>query len=147
MLRSVPMRVFFSKRADQQHVMLRKRDRERVADFVVELKANGCKALGYRLTGTTPIDHLCVRHLGGLRVIVAFADAATVWVLLIGPHDDKDPGIDIYTELYRLVGFTPPQTERRTKPPCCDEGGIAPYLTDQAESLVERATMLRRTRG
>lgn len=146
MLHSVPTRVFFSKRADQQHSMQRKKDRERVADFVSVLKANGCKALGYRLTGTEPIGRLCVRHLGRLRVVVAFADPATAWVLLIGPHDDKDHGIDIYTELYRLVGFAPQPGEKRTKPPCCDESGTAP-LHDQAEILVDRATMLRRTRG
>jgi mRNA-degrading endonuclease RelE of RelBE toxin-antitoxin system len=58
----MPIRVFFSKRADQQHTMLRKRDRERIANFVGELKANGCKALAYRLSGTSPIDRLCVRH-------------------------------------------------------------------------------------
>jgi hypothetical protein len=80
-------------------------------------------------------------------VIVAFADHATAWVLLIGPHVDQDPGIDIYTELYRLVGFTHPPAEKRTKPPCCDDGGVPPALADLADDLVDRATMLRRTRG
>ena len=37
--------------------------------FLDTLEAQGCKALGYRLTGDLPIDHLCVKHLiGNLRV-------------------------------------------------------------------------------
>jgi hypothetical protein len=28
-----------------------------------DLASRGCKALAYRLSGPTPINHLCVKHL------------------------------------------------------------------------------------
>ena len=86
MLRATP-------RADQQiRGLSRKRTRE-FNRFLDDLASRGCKALAYRLSGPTPIDHLCVKHLGGsLRIVVAFESAMRAWILLVGPHDDQDPG-------------------------------------------------------
>ena len=39
----------------------------------------------------------------------------------VGPHDDDDQIMDIYTELYRLLGVDPRDAAGRLKPPCCDE--------------------------
>lgn len=109
--------------------------------FLLELAANGCAAMSYRLAGPEPLPRLCIRHLRGAdRVVVAFEDNDRAWVVLVGPHDD-DPNRNIYDRLYALIGAAVEPSERRTKPPCCDEEGAAP-VTD--EELVMR--LARRTR-
>ncbi|MCO8276848.1 hypothetical protein M1L60_40340 [Actinoplanes sp. TRM 88003] len=112
-----------------------------------DLEANGCAALSYRLTGADPLERLCDKHLSArLRVIVAFESQETAWLLLVADHDDSDPDFNIYAELYRLVGHEPEPSEKRTKPPCCDEEGAAPAFGRAAEDLALKATELRRTR-
>jgi len=131
-------------RAEQQVGRLRNRQRKAYESFLDELEARGCAALGYRLSGDLPLEHLCVKHLvGQLRVVVAFESADAAWVLLVGPHDDGDPGIDVYTELYSLVGFEAPSVAKRTKPPCCNADGVAPLLAREASELADRASKLR----
>lgn len=103
--------------------------------------------MGYRLTGPAPLDHLCVKHLvGQLRIVVGFASAEEAWILLVGPHDDHDPGLDVYAALYALADATPPDSAKRTKPPCCSSDGTPPALADRIEELARRAGRLRRTR-
>jgi hypothetical protein len=143
----VSVLVVSTPRAAQQIDQLRARQREQLADFIDQVKATGCAALAYRLTGDLPLNRLCVKHLGGaLRVVVAFESPAKVWILLVGPHDDRDPGIDVYTELYELIGFRPADAVKRSKPVCCADSGEAPVMSDVAQELAERAVMLRRTR-
>lgn len=111
------------------------------------LEADGCAALTYRLTGELPIDHLCVKHLAGsLRVVVGFDGPGSAWVLLVGLHDQQDPDVDVYTELYRLAGLAEVPKGERTKPSCCDTDGGAPYLPGEVADLASRARMLRRSR-
>ena len=31
-------------------------------------------------------------------------------MLLVGPHDNKDPILNVYSELYRLIGVDPPDS-------------------------------------
>jgi hypothetical protein len=51
------------------------------------------------------VDHICVKHLrGSLRVVVAFEEPRRAWILLVGQHDDRDPLLNVYAELYRLLG-------------------------------------------
>jgi len=144
----VPTEVRSTPRADQQIERLDRRQRRTLDRFLDELAAQGCRALGYRLTGTAPMDHICVKHLDGtLRVVVAFETADLAWILLVGPHEDSDPVLDVYTELYRLLGAAPPDAERRTKPPCCEEpAGSPPALGDALADILDRATQVRRTR-
>ncbi|MFF5082413.1 hypothetical protein ACFY36_35660 [Actinoplanes sp. NPDC000266] len=93
------------------------------------------------------MERLCDKHLGGrLRVIVAFESEQTAWLLLVADHDDSDPDVNIYAELYRLVGHEPEPSEKRTKPPCCGKDGDAPALGQAAEDLALRATEIRKTR-
>lgn len=133
--------------AEQQASALRSRHSRTYQQFLDDLQARGCAVLGYRLTGEKPLDHLCVKHLvGNLRAVVAFESASRAYILLVGPHANDDPGIDVYQMLYRLAGVSPPDSLRRTKPTCCDPDGIAPYVTDQVNELVDRAAKLRRTR-
>ena len=104
--------------------------------------------MAYRLTGETPVDHFCVKHLGDvLRVIVAFETPARAWVLLVGPHDDSDAVLNVYAELYRLLGVDPPDAKGRTKPPCCDElEQMPPVLGSILDDILNRAAQVRRTR-
>jgi hypothetical protein len=140
----VTIEVVETPRAEQQVGRLRNRQRRAYESFLDELQAQGCAALGYRLTGDRPLEHLCVKHLvGQLRVVVAFESTDVAWVLLVGPHEDSDPGIDVYTELYFLVGLEAPPAAKRTKPSCCDADGVAPFPAEGASELANRATKLR----
>src|SRR5262249_2998664 len=108
----------------------------------------GCGALACRLSGPAPVDHLCVKHLqGSLRVVVAFETRERAWILLVGPHDDQDTVLNVYSELYRLIGAGPPDDAGRTKPPC---GGqleqLPPVLGAAITEILDRAARLRKTR-
>jgi hypothetical protein len=135
-------------RAEQQIDELSRRNARVLDRFLDELAAVGCRALAYRLSGQEPVDHLCVRHLSGsLRVVVAFETARRAWILLVGPHDDRDPVLNVYAELYRLLGVEPPSDVGRSKPACCGETeGLPPILGDALTGILDRAAKLRRTR-
>jgi hypothetical protein len=96
------------------------------------LRANGCASLNYRLSGDDLLSKICVAHLSGpLRVVVAFSAHNVATILLIGPHDNKDPFMDVYSQLYELAGLKEPPTAERTKPPCCDEEDGEPPVPDR----------------
>lgn len=123
----VPTEVIATPRADQQIARLDRTHAREFGTFLDDLAARGCQALGYRLSGPAPVDHMCVRHLrGSLRVVVAFEGRQRAWILLVGRHDDQDPVLNVYAELYRLLGVEPPDSAGRDKPPCCDESTDLP---------------------
>jgi hypothetical protein len=69
----VPAEVIATPRADQQISGLDRTQARAFGEFLDDLAARGCQALGYRLSGPAPVDHLCVKHLrdsfkGGRRV-------------------------------------------------------------------------------
>jgi len=144
----VPTEVRITPRADQQLKALDRRQTTQFDAFVDELVAGGCAALAYRLSGPTPIDQVCVKHLRDeLRVTVVFESDEVAWIYLIGPHDDRDPAVDIYVELYRTLGVEPEADSGRAKPPCCDEDNQRPpILGEQAENILTGASRLRHTR-
>lgn len=94
------------------------------------------------------MDHLCVKHLRDtLRVVVAFEGQQRAWILLVGRHDDQDPVLNIYAELYRLLGVEPPDSAGRDKPPCCDQStDLPPVLGAAVIEFAVRAAKVRRTR-
>jgi hypothetical protein len=105
----VPTEVLATPRADQQIAGLDRTHARAFGEFLDDLAARGCKALGYRLSGPAPVDHLCVKHLrDSLRVVVAFEGQQRAWILLVGRHDAQDPVLNVYAELYRLLGVEPP---------------------------------------
>ncbi len=117
--------------------------------FLDDLAHRGCAALSYRITGPGPLHRLCVKHLRGRdRVVVAFQHSDHAWVLLVGEHQNSDPGRNIYDKLYQLVGTSPTSDAKRTKPPCCNaEHGDAPITDDDVvDDLVKRAHNLARNR-
>jgi len=76
--------------------------------------------------------------------VVAFSAHNVATILLIGPHDDNDPFMDVYSQLYELAGLAEPPTAERAKPPCCGEEGGKPPLPDREllADLVGRARQL-----
>jgi hypothetical protein len=144
----MPVEVLATPRAEQQIGSLTRRHARTIDSFLNDLAASGCQALAYRLTGETPIDYICVKHLrGALRVVVAFETRHKAWILLVGPHDDQDPILNVYAELYRLLGLEPQSGSGRDKPPCCDESaGEPPVFGDALPAILDRAAKLRKTR-
>jgi hypothetical protein len=144
----MPTEVLATSRADQQIASLTRRHAQTFDGFLDDLAARGCEALAYRLSGDPPIDHICVKHLrGSLRVVVAFERPRKAWILLVGPHDDEDPLLNVYAELYRLVGVEPLPDSGRDKPPCCNTPGGQPrVLGDALAEILDRAAKLRKTR-
>jgi len=120
----VPVEVVATRRAQQQVQALDRTNTRAFTAFLDDLSLNGCAALAYRLTGPVPLSRLCVKHLRrAFRVVVAFESPRRACVLLVGPHDAADPGLDVYAQLYELLGTGSPVGANRTKPPCCDGGG------------------------
>jgi hypothetical protein len=144
----VPTEVLATPRAGQQIDGLNRRRSKEFNRFLDDLASRGCKALAYRLSGPTPIDHLCIKHLGeSLRVVVVFESPTRAWILLVGPHDDQDLILNVYAELYRLLGVEPPNAAGRPKPPCCDEvGELPPVLGATVTDILDQAREIRKTR-
>ena len=143
----VSVEVIATRRAQQQIAVLDRTHARAFTAFLDDLSLNGCAALAYRLTGPVPLSRLCVKHLrAALRVVVAFESPQRACVLLVGPHNAADPGLDVYAELYELLGTAPPEGASRSKPPCCDDGGQPPALGDDLADLVISAARQRRTR-
>lgn len=59
----MPTEVIATPRADQQITGLDRTHARPFGEFLDDLAARGCQALGYRLSGPAPVDHLCVKHL------------------------------------------------------------------------------------
>jgi mRNA-degrading endonuclease RelE of RelBE toxin-antitoxin system len=144
----MPTEILATPRAEQQIGVLSRKQSRAFEKFLNELAADGCRALAYRLSGQAPIDHLCVKYLtGSLRVVVAFESPHRAWILLAGPHDNQDPILNVYAELYRLLDAEPPPDSGRHKPPSCDEPEERPpVLGDALSEILDRAAKLRHTR-
>jgi hypothetical protein len=134
-----------TERAAQQASQLRRKERQSYDQFLLALRAQGCASLSYRLSGDDLLSKICVAHLSGpLRVVVAFSAHNVATILLVGPYDDRDPFMDVYSQLYELVDLTEPPAAERTKPPCCGEGSGKPPIPDSEllADLVGRARQL-----
>jgi hypothetical protein len=144
----VPTVVVATPRAQQQIIALNRWDRRQVDAFVDDLARRGCAALAYRLSGPTPIDDVCLKHLGAsLRVSVVFEAVDKAWITLVGTHNDNDAVVNIYNELCRLLGAEPENEAGRAKPPCCDQvKQRPPVLGDLVDDILASASQLRRTR-
>jgi hypothetical protein len=136
-----------TERAAQQVGRLHKKERRSYDQFLLELRARGCVSLNYRLSGDDLLSRICVAHLAGaLRVVVAFSAHNAAVILLVGPHDDQDPFMDVYSQLYELAGLTEPPAAERTKPPCCGAEDGKPPIPD-GELLADLADRARQLSG
>ncbi|MGX7825355.1 hypothetical protein ACTG9Q_09695 [Actinokineospora sp. 24-640] len=123
---------------------LHRRERKQYDAWLTELKCQGCRVAGYRMTGDL-VDRLCVRHLSdNIRAITAFEAPEHAVIIAIGPHDTTNPDLDVYTQIYHLLGITPPSGER-TKPACCDNhSGLPPEAAVVADTIAANLTNLAR---
>jgi len=136
-----------TERAAQQVGQLRKKERRSYDQFLLALRAHGCASLNYRLSGGDLLSKICVAHLSGpLRVVVAFSAHNAATILLAGPHDAKDPFMDVYSQLYELAGLTEPPAAERAKPPCCGEEDGKPPIPD-SQLLADLAGRARQLSG
>src|ERR1700722_598190 len=83
---------------------------------------------------------------GPLRVVVAFSAHNLATILLVGPHYDQDPFMDVSSQLYELAGLTDPPTAERTKPPCCGKEDGKPPVPD-SELLADLSGRARQLSG
>jgi hypothetical protein len=125
--------------AQRQVAGLRGPTKKAFETFAGDVAHRGCAALGYRLSGSDVLEHICVRHLRGLwRAVVVFPEPAVAWIVLVAEHV-TDPGRNVYDLLYAVVGHVPQPESGRTKPPCCDIGGEPPLVGDPlVDELVVR---------
>ncbi|MER5645564.1 hypothetical protein [Streptosporangium sp. NPDC002524] len=72
-----------------------------------------------------------------MRVVVAFEGSGRSWILMVGPHDERNRTHDVYTSLWQVCGPDGPPAGERTKPACCDDDGAGPNLTE-IDDLVTR---------
>ncbi|MEU4229221.1 hypothetical protein AB0F17_33425 [Nonomuraea sp. NPDC026600] len=130
--------VYLSVLAEKQAETLRGADLRAFVAFVSDLEVRGCAALGYRLTGEIPVSRLCVKHLrDATRVVVAFEAPGRAWVLVLGPHDERNRAQDVYASLWKVCGLDVRPAGERTKPACCDDDGTDPDLSE-IDDLVAR---------
>ncbi len=132
--------------ADEQVRNLRGKGRKAYDAFLIRLRAEGCKALQYRLTGEGLVERLCCVHLEReMRVVVAFESDSVAEVVLVAPHDENDPERNVYNLLYELAGPDAPPTRKRIKPPCCGDSGLPPTVdVGLLDDLERRARELAR---
>jgi hypothetical protein len=85
-----------------------------------ELKAQGCRAAGYRLLAEDGNwSAYCCKHLyGRWRAITTF-EPRIVWVVAVGEHD----GSRLYEHLSGELALAGVGRGREQKPDCCGEGG------------------------
>lgn len=121
--------------ARRQVAGLRGENRRAFERAIAELRASGCRAAHYRLTGDG-LEHICVRRLRRqMRMVVAFPADGEAVVLLVGEHS-HDPWLDVYRALYRFLELDPP-SERREKPDCCGPAISEPERTEEVDELID----------
>lgn len=106
--------------ADRAIRGLRGRTTKRYAQCEEELRAQGCKAGGYRLLGPElgTFSSYCCRHLDGRWRVIATFDRDEVLIVAVGEHD----GEVFYRQLASDLGVGSVGARREQKPPCCGPG-------------------------
>jgi hypothetical protein len=85
-----------------------------------ELKAQGCRAAGYRLLGgDNNWSSYCCKHLHGKWRVITTFEPSIVWVIEVAEHD----GPKLYKELAAELGISNIGHGREHKPDCCDRAG------------------------
>lgn len=121
--------------------------RHRIEAIERNLRDRGCHAADYRLTGET-LERLCAIQIGGVtgnwRIVIAFPEPDAVVLLYVGQHNERR-GLNIYQDLYTVLGIAEPRSPR-SKPSCCDEEGNPPINGDVLERIDLYARQRRRRR-
>jgi hypothetical protein len=84
-----------------------------------ELKAQGCRAAGYRLLGEGVWSLYCCKHLHGQWRVISTFEPGIVWVIEVAEHD----GPGLYKRLSDELGISAVGRRREEKPRCCSDDG------------------------
>lgn len=123
---------------------LRGKPAARYVQKVQELRARGCKAGGYRLTGYDSPWICCVHLYAQWRLLARFGDEQSIHILAVGEHRPSHRE-DIYRRVIALTGIDPPAAVARAKPPCCgkpfgiehDSAGVDDYFESEGSLGLE----------
>jgi hypothetical protein len=138
----MPCRVEALPLASRQINALRGKDRDAWLAWLARVKAEGCRALQYRLSGEM-VERLCVSHLRNRwRVLVAFESPSSVVVVTVAEHDNRSSA-NVYDEVYRMFRVVVPE-QPRLKPACCGGDGQPPLWGADIDELGARAQSLLR---
>jgi hypothetical protein len=85
-----------------------------------ELKAQGCRAGGYRLLADDGSwSFHCCKHLYGRWRVISTFEPEVVWIIAVGEHD----GPRFYRRLSEELGIAGVGRGREQKPDCCGADG------------------------
>ena len=144
---SHPVRVNLTQLAAEDRRRLSGQLLKRVEQKLDELVAQGCAEAGYRLQGAA-VERICAVHVGAnMRLLSAFPAPGEIWVLLIGPHEDQNPNVDVYRSLYRALGLDdyPPGNPEHPDD-CCLEDGYPPVDSEVLDRFLQGSQDLARER-
>jgi len=93
----------------------------RYAQFETELRAQGCRAAGYRLLAPNhgEFSSYCCKHLDRRWRVLTTFDPGLVTIVAVGEHD----GEAFYQQVASTLGIRPVGSKREAKPPCCGNDG------------------------
>jgi hypothetical protein len=110
--------------------------RRRYDSAVEELRGRGCAAGGYRLLGESGESYpLCCRYFyGQWRMHLAFPNAETIVVVSVARHTSESNPHEQLAEIF--PGLSAKGRRRSTKPPCCEDSGAPPEMSDEARTVL-----------
>lgn len=130
------MEVLRTRSAGRVVERLDRRVRRRYDSAVEELRGRGCAAGGYRLLSSDGESYpLCCRYFyGQWRMHLAFPDPEKVVIIAVVEHTEQSNPHELLAEIF--PGLSARGRRRSAKPPCCEESGEAPEMSDAARGVV-----------
>jgi hypothetical protein len=100
-----------------------------------ELKAQGCRAGGYRLLGGDGNwSPYCCKHLHGQWRVISTFEPGSVWIIAVGQHD----GPQFYKRLSEDLAISGAGRARDQKPACCGDEGWPTIGATRATRAIPR---------
>lgn len=113
-------RVRATRAADAAIRELRGRARSDYVALEAALKAQGCRAAGYRLLAETGLpSEFCCKHLTGRWRVITTFDPGIVVIVAVGEHD----GPRFYRTLAKQYEIGEIGQQRDQRPGCCGDEG------------------------
>jgi hypothetical protein len=111
--------------------------RRRYDSAVEELRGRGCAAGGYRLLGASGENYpLCCRYFyGQWRMHLAFPNPETVVIVAVGEHTKQSNPHELLAEVFPSLSAR--GRRRSMKPPCCEDSGKPPVMSDEARAMLD----------
>jgi hypothetical protein len=110
--------------------------RRRYESAVAELRGRGCAAGGYRLLGADGESYpLCCRYFyRQWRMHLAFPEGETIVILSVEEHTPTSNPHELLAEVF--PGLSGRGRRRSAKPPCCEDAGEPPAMSDAARAVL-----------